>query len=222
MKFNRMRSNYSMIGNFVPFLMQNEQRIKNMMLEYEIQTKVDKTPEGKDVKSFIFTKESIIVRFLPMRIDYDFAYAAPTITQQQVYDSACQFYKLFGEIFPEVTAFRLALVSTGFVDNSNIAAIQSFSNKFGFSGVFGETTELNFRINNPKNSFEMINSVLDVRPGEAKNHKTGDVLPVMIFSIDINTLASNQKNRFYPQDVQNFFSEFLMEEQDKITQIESI
>ena len=47
MKFMRMKNSYSLLGNYVPLLTTNQQRIKNMMIEYQIQTKDEKLPDGK-------------------------------------------------------------------------------------------------------------------------------------------------------------------------------
>ena len=68
MEFFKTRINYSYIGEYIDFLIQNEQRIKNLMIDYEIQSKVDALPDGREVKSFIFTKENVSIRFLPIRL----------------------------------------------------------------------------------------------------------------------------------------------------------
>ena len=44
MEFFKTRINYSYIGEYTDFLIQNEQRIKNLMIDYEIQSKVDPLP----------------------------------------------------------------------------------------------------------------------------------------------------------------------------------
>ncbi|MDE7095348.1 MAG: hypothetical protein K2O23_02565, partial [Anaeroplasmataceae bacterium] len=73
----RMRQTYSYIGDLTNFLIENEQRIKNLMIDYEIQSKVDTLQDGREVKSLMFTKQNINVRFLPNRIDYTFTLPNP-------------------------------------------------------------------------------------------------------------------------------------------------
>ncbi|MDE7161764.1 MAG: hypothetical protein K2N65_03280, partial [Anaeroplasmataceae bacterium] len=63
----RMRQSYSFIGNLTDFLINNEQRLKNLMVDYEIQSKVDPLPDGREVKSLLFTKQNVNVRFTPSR-----------------------------------------------------------------------------------------------------------------------------------------------------------
>lgn len=63
MRVTKMRSNFSMIGNFVSFLKENEQRIKNMLLDYTVQSGMEKLPSGEEVKTLLFQKENVHIRF---------------------------------------------------------------------------------------------------------------------------------------------------------------
>ena len=82
--------------------------------------------------------------------------------------------------------------------------------------VFGNCAEFTFRVNNIKHYFEDVNSVLDFRPGEAKNNKTGDVHQIMIANIDINTMMQNKDHRFDPIYAEEYFSDLVLEEQEKV------
>ncbi|MDE6407937.1 MAG: hypothetical protein K2K50_04970, partial [Anaeroplasmataceae bacterium] len=106
----RMRQTYSYIGDLVDFLINNEQRIKNLMLDYEIQTKVDTLQDGREVKSLMFTKQNINVRFLPNRIDYTYSFPNPSTDPKSVYAAVKEYFKLFSEIFPDVKGQRIAIV----------------------------------------------------------------------------------------------------------------
>ena len=55
MEIINVRHTYRMLGNFINLLLNNEQRIKNMLLDYEIHTKVDKLPNGQEIKSLFIT-----------------------------------------------------------------------------------------------------------------------------------------------------------------------
>ncbi|MDE7385307.1 MAG: hypothetical protein K2M84_06070 [Anaeroplasmataceae bacterium] len=146
----RMRQTYSYIGDLTDFLIQNEQRIKNLMIDYEIQSKVDTLPDGREVKSLMFTKQNVNVRFMPNRIDYTFSFPTPSTDPNSVYAAVKDYFKLFSEIFYDVKAQRIAIVSQGFIKNNENEAISDFTKKMGFTSVFGMSNELHFKINNPK------------------------------------------------------------------------
>lgn len=215
MKFTRMKNSYSLLGNYVPLLTTNQQRIKNMMIEYQIQTKDEKLPDGKEVTALFFQKNNIQVRFLPFRIDYDYMYVNQECTMQKSLQSACEFFKLLGEIF-DAKGARIALVSALFVDNTNQAAAKYLAEKLNVTDIFGNCAEFTFRVNNIKHYFEDVNSVLDFRPGEAKNNKTGEKHQIMIANIDVNTMASDKTHRFDPVDAEEYFSDLVLEEQEKV------
>ncbi|MCM1131268.1 MAG: hypothetical protein NC310_06720 [Roseburia sp.] len=211
----RMRQSYSYIGDLTDFLIQNEQRIKNLMIDYEIQSKIDTLQDGREVKSLMFTKQNVTVRFLPNRIDYTYALPTPTTDPNVMYNAAKEYFKLFSEIFYNVEAQRVAIVSQGFIKNENNEAIADFHSKMGLTSVFGMSNELHFKINNPKTLYEPINSVLNVDMGEAKNNKTQETMKVLLVSIDVNTLASNTTPRFNPIDFEGDFKELYDEVEDK-------
>lgn len=215
MKFMRMKNSYSLLGNYVPLLTTNQQRIKNMMIEYQIQTKDEKLPDGKEVTTLYFQKNNIQVRFLPFRIDYDYMYVNQECSMQKSLQQACEFFKLLGEIF-DAKGARIALVSSLFVDNTNQAAAKYLAEKLNVNDLFGNCAEFTFRVNNIKHYFEDVNSVLDFRPGEAKNNKTGEKHQIMIANIDINTMAANKEHRFDPIDAEEYFSDLVLEEQEKV------
>ena len=215
MKFTRMKNSYSLLGNYLPLLTTNQQRIKNMMIEYQLQAKEEKLPNGTTVSTLYFQKNNIQIRFLPFRIDYDYLYVNQECSMQKSLQSACEFFKLLGEIF-DAKGARIALVSTLFTDNNNQAAAKYLSEKFNMTDVFGNCAEFTFRVNNIKHYFEDVNSVLDFRPGEAKNNKTGDVHQIMIANIDINTMMQNKDHRFDPIYAEEYFSDLVLEEQEKV------
>lgn len=216
----RMRQSYSFIGNLTDFLISNEQRIKNLMVDYEIQSKVDTLQDGREVKSLFFTKQNVSVRFTPSRVDYNYAYPNANISTEEVYRSAQEFFALLAEIFPEITAQRIAIVSQGFIKNENCSAIEDFTSKMGFATTFGECNELTFKINNPVTRFEPLNSVLNVDMGEAKNNKTQAVMKVLLVSVDVNTLAANAQPRFTPDKFDLYFKELQEEVEAKHAAIE--
>lgn len=211
----RMRQTYSYIGDLTDFLIQNEQRIKNLMIDYEIQSKVDTLPDGREVKSLMFTKQNVNVRFLPNRIDYTFSFPTPSTDPQEAYNSAKAYFKLFSEIFYTIEGQRVAIVSQAFIKNENNQAIADFHSKMGFTSVFGMSNELHFKINNPKTVYEPINSVLNIDMGEAKNNNTQEVMKVLLVSIDVNTLAANTAPRFKTSNFDLDFKELFDEIEDK-------
>lgn len=214
MEISRVRQSYSYIGDLADFLIKNEQRIKNLMIDYEIQSKVDQLADGREVKSLLFTKKNITVRFTPVRIDYTYSYPNPSIDSKDVYLATKEYFKLFSEIFDDVVAQRIAIVSQCFIRNEGCSAIHHITSKMGLTSDFGVSNELHFKINNPKTFFEPVNSVLNVDMGEAKNNQTQEVVKVLLVSIDVNTLAENKTPRFNPM---NFDSDF----QDLYEEVES-
>ncbi|MDE7213805.1 MAG: hypothetical protein K2N42_04430, partial [Anaeroplasmataceae bacterium] len=141
----RMRQTYSYIGDLTNFLIENEQRIKNLMIDYEIQSKVDTLQDGREVKSLLFTKQNVNVRFLPNRIDYTFTLPNPNTDPNVMYHAAKDYFKLFSEIFYNIQAQRIAIVSQGFIKNENNQAISEFGDKMGFVSTFGRMNELHFK-----------------------------------------------------------------------------
>ncbi len=210
MEFFKTRINYSYIGEYTDFLIQNEQRIKNLMIDYEIQSKVDALPDGREVKSFIFTKENVSIRFLPNRIDFNYSNKKPE-EYQASFEAAKEFYNLFSEIFFDVLGQRIAILNQGFIRNDSNAAIEHLASRMGMTTLFGMSNELTFKMNFPKTLFEPINSVINVDMGEAKNNKTQEALKVLLVTFDVNTLAESKQARFNPNDFELDFSELLEE-----------
>ncbi|MDE6047281.1 MAG: hypothetical protein K2F56_01490, partial [Anaeroplasmataceae bacterium] len=171
--------------------------------------------DGREVKSLMFTKQNVKVRFMPNRIDYTFSFPTPSTDPKGVYAAAKDYFKLFSEIFYDIKAQRIAIVSQGFIKNNENEAISDFTNKMGFTSVFGMSNELHFKINNPKTIFEPINSVLNIDMGEAKNNKTQEVMKVLLVSIDVNTLAANNVPRFNPRNFDADFKELFDEVEAK-------
>ena len=210
MEFFKTRINYSYIGEYTDFLIQNEQRIKNLMIDYEIQSKVDALPDGREVKSFIFTKENVSIRFLPNRIDFNYSNKKPEEYQAR-FEAAKAFYNLFSEIFLDVLGQRIAILNQGFIRNDSNVAIEHLASRMGMTTLFGMSNELTFKMNFPKTLFEPINSVINVDMGEAKNNKTQEALKVLLVTFDVNTLAESKQARFNPNDFELDFSELLEE-----------
>ena len=210
MEFFKTRINYSYIGEYTDFLIQNEQRIKNLMIDYEIQSKVDALPDGREVKSFIFTKENVSIRFLPNRIDFNYSNKKPE-EYPASFEAAKAFYNLFSEIFLDVLGQRIAILNQGFIRNDSNAAIEHLASRMGMTTLFGMSNELTFKMNFPKTLFEPINSVINVDMGEAKNNKTQEALKVLLVTFDVNTLAESKQARFNPNDFELDFSELLEE-----------
>lgn len=210
MEFFKTRINYSYIGEYTDFLIQNEQRIKNLMIDYDIQSKVDALPDSREVKSFIFTKENVSIRFLPNRIDFNYSNKKPE-EYQASFEAAKAFYNLFSEIFLDVLGQRIAILNQGFIRNDSNVAIEHLASRMGMTTLFGMSNELTFKMNFPKTLFEPINSVINVDMGEAKNNKTQEALKVLLVTFDVNTLAESKQARFNPNDFELDFSELLEE-----------
>lgn len=220
MILKKIRVNYSIIGNFVDFLIQNEQRIKNMMQDYEIQTKVDTLPDGREVKNLLFTTHLKRIMFATARIDFTYSLPTPTTSFDETYQEARSFFNLLGEIFPEVVGNRIAIVLNSFIENSNNQAIISMTEFMGLTSSFGSCNELSFKINTPKQKKEIINSVLNVDMGSATNNKTKEQIPVLLISFDANTLANNQVNRFYATNFEHDFADLIDEIKNRTIEME--
>ena len=152
-------------------------------------------------------------------IDYTYSLPNPNTDPNVMYNAAKEYFKLFSEIFYNVQAQRIAIVSQGFIKNENNQAISEFGNKMGFVSTFGMMNELHFKINNPKTIFEPINSVLNIDMGEAKNNKTQEVMKVLLVSIDVNTMADNKAARFNPNNFEFDFQELFDEVEEKHRQL---
>ena len=220
MQFNKTKSSYSLLGNFVPFLLKNEASIQAFISNYQVETKVDKMQDGTEVKSFIGKKGNVIIRLLPNRVDYDFIFSANN-TAEEAFQNACNFFSNLGERYG-LKAARLALVTTLFADNTNDAAAKTLANKLNANNIFGPCVEFTFRLNTLKDYFEKINSVVNVAAGNATNNKTNEVKPILLVTLDINTLIQNKEHRFNAIDLSNHFSDFLLEEQEKINVLNSL
>ncbi len=222
MELRRMNSNYAFIGNFVSLLLENEQRIKNMLLDYKVQVFPEKLKDGREIHQLVFNKDHIQIRFLVNRVDFNFIFFQPQKTKEESLKEALNFFGLFGEIFPDERANRIALASTFFMENQNLSGVQQLAETFGMSSVFGSCSELNLHYNTIRNYFEPINSVIEIRPGDARNQEKNISMPVLIFNFDINTLASNQEARFFAGNLQSAFSDFLLEEAERIEEFKKL
>ena len=217
MIINKIRYAYSIIGDFLSFLINNEQRIKNMLLDHEIQTKVDKLPNGQEVKSLLFKKDNIGIRFLPMRIDFDYACKTPNEDAMEGFECANKFFRLFGEIFPDVIGNRIALVSQGFIENNDNSTLAKFAESMGLSSKFGPCAELSFKINTPKAYDEALNSILAVEMGNAKNNKTNQQTRIMLLGLDVNTLPNNKELRFKAENFESDFKNLIQEVEERFS-----
>lgn len=222
MILNKIRAIYSIIGDFTNLLIQNEQRIKNMLLDYEIQTRVDKLPDGREVKLLLFSQNNIHIRFLPNRVDYDYTINRKDTQLKDIYGYAKEFFKVFGEIFYDYPGNRIAIVLNGFIDDTNNQAIIELTDKLNFSSYFGNCNELQFKINTPKMGKEEYNSVVNIDMGAATNSQTKEKMPVLLLSFDVNTLARNNTPRFYGSNFDDDFSELLKEIENRIVEFEKI
>ncbi len=215
MEINKVRQMFSFIGDFTDFLINNQQRIKNLMLDYEIQTKVDTLPDNREIKSLLFTKKNVSIMFTPGRIDYSYTISNNDISLNDILNEANEFFKLFSEIFYDLKASRVAAVGQAFVKNENDVAVSKLTSKMGLSNVFGEANEIHLKLNNPKNLFERVNSVLDLSMGQAKNNQTSESMQVLLVAIDINTIVNNKEPRFEIKNFESYFSELVAEEEEK-------
>ncbi len=219
MDFFRVRTNYSFLGNYIGLLSEKEQQIKNLFLDYQIQTKVEKV-SNLEVKTFLFTNKNISIQFLLNRIDFDYKFETSTQMPQAAFNAACTFWaKLKGL---QVSAKRIAVFTTGYIDNSKGDASRYLEKQLGKITNFGICNELKVRINNIKSYFEPLNSVLEITQGEAKNSNTNEVKPILLCSIDVNTLAGNEKERFKVETADKYFADLLLEEQDKVNILRNI
>ena len=210
-----MSIKYSYIGDSIKFIMENEQRIKNLLLDYECHIKNDRHPSGVDVKTLTFSKKNVKICFSPLRIDFDYGFTSPLDEDVNSYEEALNFFKLFGEIFPEYRAERLAIYLTGFIANDNNKAVEYLSNIFNTYDVFGDCKDFHLRVNNIKNYKEKLNSALVLERGFITNNKTKESKDVVICKIDINTLADNRILRFSPYNFINDFNDLYEEYGDK-------
>ena len=221
MEFKKTKSSYSIIGNFIPFLLKNESSIEAFISNYQVESKLGKMQDGTEVKSFIGKKGNVIIRLLPNRIDFDYIFASSNNTTEEAFQNACIFFSNLGERYG-IRAARLALVTTLFTDNTNNEAVKVLANKMNANNLFGPCAEFSFRLNTLTNYFERINSVVNISAGSATNNQTKEVKPILLTTLDINTLASNREHRFDAIDLSNHFSDFLLEEQEKINVLNSL
>ena len=215
MEIKKMGIKYSYIVDCIKFIESNEQRIKNMLLDYECHIKSDRHPSGVDVKTLTFSKKNVKICFSPLRIDFDYGFASALDEDVNSYEEALNFFKLFGEIFPEFMAERLAIYLTGFIDNEDNKTVEYLSNMFNICDVFGDCKDLHIRVNNVKNYKEKLNSALILERGFITNHKTNETKNVVILKMDINTLAENRALRFSPYNFFNDFNDLYEEYGDK-------
>ncbi len=221
MEFKKTKSSYSILGNFIPFLLKNEESIQAFISNYQIESKADKMQDGTEVKSYIGKKDNVIIRLLPNRIDYDYIFANSNNTTEEAFQNACNFFSNLGEKYG-IKAARLALVTTLFADNTNNYAVKYLANKLNANSIFGPCEEFSFRLNNLKDYFEKVNSVVNIALGNATNNQTKQVTPILLATLDINTIANNKDHRFNVIDLANHFSDFLLEEQEKINILNSL
>ena len=215
MDFNKMGIKYSYIGDSIKFIMDNEQRIKNMLLDYECHTRSDRHPSGVDVKTLTFSKENKKICFSPLRIDFDYGFTSALDEDVNSFEEASNFFKLFGEIFPDFKSERLAIYSTSIIDNTGNKSVEYLSGIFNTLDVFGDCNDFNLRINNIKNYKEKLNSAIVLEKGMITNHKTNETKGVVVCKIDVNTLMENRTLRFSPYNFIDDFNDLYEEFSDK-------
>lgn len=220
MILKKVRVSYSYIGNFLNLLLQNEQRIKNMLLDYEIQSKLDTLPNGVEVKNLLFSKGNLRIRFTPVRVDYEYSLTAPNTNSLDIFESAYAFFKLLNEIFPDIAGGRIAILSQSFIDNTNNKAIEELTGKMGFSASFGSCNELSFKFNTPKVAFEDLNAVVNVDMGTAKNNASKEEIKVLLLTIDVNTKAEQTAARFNPGNFKTDFKDLYSLIEERTAELE--
>ena len=220
MILKKVRVSYSYIGNFLNLLLQNEQRIKNMLLDYEIQSKLDTLPNGVEVKNLLFSKGNLRIRFTPVRVDYEYSLTSPNTNSLDIFYSAYAFFKLLNEIFPDIAGGRIAILSQSFIDNTNNKAIEEFTGKMGFSASFGSCNELSFKFNTPKVAFEDLNAVVNVDMGTAKNNASKEEIKVLLLTIDVNTKAEQTTARFNPGNFKTDFKDLYSLIEERTAELE--
>jgi hypothetical protein len=215
MDIKKMSIKYSYIVDSIKFINDNEQRIKNMLLDYECHIKSDKHPSGVDVKILTFTKSNVKICFSPLRIDFEYGFTSALDEDVNSYDAASKFFHLFGEIFDEYKAERLAIYLTSFIDNTNDETVNHLSMVFNTSNIFGDCGDFHLRINNVKNYNEKLNSALSLEKGKLTNNSTNQSKDVVVCKIDVNTLSENRLLRFSPYNFMDDFSDLYEEYSDK-------
>ena len=215
MDLKKMSIKYSYICDSIKFINDNEQRIKNLLLDYECHTKNDRHPSGVDVKTLIFSKKNVKIYFSPLRIDFDYSFTSILDEDVNSYEEALAFFKLFGEIFPDYIAERIAIYLTAFIENNDNKTVDYLSNIFNASDIFGDCKDFHLRVNNVKNYKEKLNSALILERGIITNNNTKESKNVVICKIDVNTLAENRVLRFSPYNFMEDFSDLYEEYSDK-------
>lgn len=222
MQFSKMRISSSLIGDFGDFLYHNIDELKKLYVDFDCQTKTEKLPDGREVSSCLVTKNNVTAKFTPGRIDYVYNFPNSSTTIGDVLNATQSFYKTLSKRFPDVSAARIAVVITSIIDNENDAAVEYLTRKFGLTAVFGNSNELQLKINNPIVSFEQLNSVLEIAMGEAKNNKTQERKKVLLVTSDVNTLATNKQNRFFAINCDKQFETLFELADEKTSNLEKL
>lgn len=208
MEITFTRINFSIIGNCALFIKDNGQELRNIFKDYEVSTRDENLPDGTTATSLLFKKRAASLRFTPVRVDCDIIASSNNTLKDYLY-YACDFFERLKSLSPPLIGNRIAIVAQCFIDNTQCKAVEYLTGKMGLGYAFGICNELHFKINSPKIGFERLNCVLNVDMGEAKNNKTGEVTKVLLASIDVNTLAENNAERFTPAKVRPLFTELL-------------
>lgn len=221
MKINKVRMNYSYIGNFIDLLVNNEQRIKNLLPDFEMKTKLEVLPDKREVNSLMFINKNIIIRVTPIRIDFDYGFMDNNVDDTEIFEAASKFFKLFGEIFYNVRSERIALVVTAFSENINNSGVSEMTSKFNMQALFGNCNELSFKINGIKQYKEQLNSVVVCEMGKAKNNQSNDQIDVLLYRIDVNTMFANREKRFEPINFDSDFQDLYAEAEERFITLQN-
>ncbi len=214
MKLTTISNTYSFFGNFSK-LNNLKGEIQKAFEGYTFQEGKENLPNGVQANVYRASNVNKAVVIRAFRIDFEFGFN-DTETEQDfisfVEDAAAKINLVLG-----VKGNRIAFSSVEFINNDENVALNKANELFNIASVYGApANELNIRVNHVKTiGEETFNSVLIFQDGQVTNNKTGEKTKALFINKDINTLVTNQAERFTLKDTEKYLSDMMLESKER-------
>lgn len=229
MNFTNLANTFSVFGNFAVFDEESIALLNNLYKDCNINITNETSPEqmrqNKSGRMMQITNpkkhETIFMR--PNRIDLQLP-GGPNTKREDILNEAIETYKALYQIFEGSFATRIAYVGSYFTFDDTGVNMQAFASHIHLISYSDTPKELSIRMNNIENILNedtnVVFNVNNVLIGQ--NTTPTDKRRALMITFDINTVASNQDDRFSLHELAPYFEAYFDLAKDKMEELSNI